>query len=797
MTTQFETKWVGRSVRRKEDPRLLVGEGTYIGDYTPAGTTYLHLVRSTHAHARIRNINIAEAKNATGVVAVVTGKEIAGAMSEILIPAMRPNLGGELQVPPVYPLAIDKVNWVGEPVVAVVAENKYLAEDAAQLVEIEYDPLPVLVDPEEALKPDAPKIYENWKSNVIWKGQLSSGDVEKAFKEADYILSERFYGHRTGAAPMETRGMVALYDKFNGLTLHINSQRPHILRMAISKIMNLPHDKVRVIAPKDVGGAFGVKAPVYREEFIVSYLAMKLKRPVKWIENRMESLMTIGQERDQIHNLEIAVTKDGEILGIKDRMIADSGDGSNGVYMGFVMPWLGAAYLTNAYDVPNVHIDLSCVVTNKPSLSPSRAFGEFPARFAMDYALHLVARELNLDPREVFEKNIIKEFPHVTGTGVTHDSGDYVGAFKKLIEVLDYDRVREEQKEARKNGRYIGIGFAMGAEMSGLGSQVFVPMENQPGYGSATVKIDTYGKIQVAEGDSPQGQGHETTIAQAVADELGVHLDDIYISYGDTFTTPFASGTLGNRGASYTVSAAILACRRLKPKIQKIAAHILGIEGDIDSDEFIFANREVIWKKDPTKKVSLLEIADVAILAPTKLPPGMEAGLEATAYFEANIASMLSIGVHGAVVEVFPETGEFKILRYIIVDDCGVPLNPMIVRGQVHGGAAMGIGNTLFEKYSFDESGQPLSTTLMEYHMPSAADVPEFEMVEYNVPTPYTPLGSKGKGEGIPGPVPATLASAITDALDRPGFKLLNLPITPESIWKTLQETSKAEASTR
>ncbi|SFJ30260.1 xanthine dehydrogenase family protein molybdopterin-binding subunit [Thermoflavimicrobium dichotomicum] len=786
MTTVSETKWVGRAIRRREDPRLLAGKGKYIGDITLPGTTYVHLVRSTHAHARIRNIDTTKAENYPGVVAVVTGEEVAAAMKPMLVPSIIPRLGGELQIPTVYPLAIDKVLWVGDPIVAIIAENKYIAEDAAQLVEIEYEPLPVLEDPEEALKSDSPKIHEDWKSNVLWHGELGDGDVEKAFREADYILSERFYGHRTGCAPLETRGAVASYDDFTGLTLYINSQRPHILRMALSQILNIPHDKVRVIAPKDVGGAFGTKAPIYREDLLICYLAMKLKRPVKWIENRMESLMTIGQERDQIHYLELAVRKDGKILGLRDRIIADVGDGRTGVYLGFVMPWLGAAYLTNAFDIPNVHIDLSCVVTNKPCLSPSRAFGEFPARFAMDYALHLVARELNLDPRDVFEKNIIKKFPYVTATGITHDSGDYVGAFKTLLEALDYDRVKQEQKEARKNGRLIGVGFAMGAEMSGIGSQVFVAMENQPGYGSATVKIDTHGMVQVLEGDSPQGQGHETTIAQAVADELGVNIDDIYISYGDTFATPFASGTLGNRGASYTVSAAVLACRKLKTKIQKIAAYLLGIESD--SEEFIFANREVIWKKDNSKRVSLDDIADVAIMAPTKLPPGMEAGLEATAYFEANIASMLSIGVHGAVVEVNPKTGDYKILRYVVVDDCGVPINPMLVRGQVHGGVVMGIGNTRYEKYIYDEAGQPLCTTLMEYHMPSAADVPDIEVIEYNVPTPYTPLGTKGKGEGVPGPVPATLASAITDAIDRPGFKLLNLPLTPESIWRALNE---------
>ncbi|MGF9710609.1 xanthine dehydrogenase family protein molybdopterin-binding subunit [Paenibacillus naphthalenovorans] len=785
-TTASETKWVGRPIRRREDPRLLVGEGKYIADYTLPGTTYLHVVRSVHAHARIRHIDISKAENYPGVVAVVTGAEVAAAMKPMLVPSIIPNLGGELQLPTVYPLAIDKVLWVGDPVVAVIAESKYIAEDAAQLVEIEYEPLPALINPEEALKPEAPKIYEDWKNNVLWHGVLANGDVDKAFEEADFILSERFYGHRTGAAPMETRGALATYDGFEGLTVHVNSQRPHILRMAISQIMNIPHHKVRVIAPKDVGGAFGTKAPVYREELLISYLALKLKRPVKWVENRMESLMTIGHERDQIHNLELAVRKDGKILGLRNRMIADVGDGRIGVYLGFVMSWLGAAYLTNAYDVPSVHIDLSCVVTNKPSSTPSRAFGEFPGWFAMDYAMHLVARELKLDPRQVFETNIIKQFPHVTATGITHDSGDYEGAFQKLLEHLDYDRVKEEQKEARKNGRLIGVGFAMGCEMSGLGSQIFVPMENQPGYGAATIKIDAHGMVQVFEGDSPQGQGHETTIAQAVADELGITIDDVYISYGDTFGTPFASGTLGNRGASYTVSAAVLACRKLKPKIQKIAAHILGV--DAEPEDFTFANGEVIWNKEPSKRIKLRDIADVAILGPTKLPAGMEAGLEATAYFEADIAGMLSIGVHGAVVEVNPETGDYKILRYVVVDDCGVPINPMIVRGQVHGGVVLGIGNTRYEKYYFDETGQPLSTTLMEYHMPSAADVPDIEMIEYNVPTPYTPLGTKGKGEGIPGPVPATLASAITDAIDRPGFKLLNLPLTAESIWRTLNQ---------
>lgn len=783
-------KWVGRELPRHEDARFLAGKGKYIADYALPGMAYLSVVRSTHAHARIRAIDTTKAERYPGVIAVVTGPEVAAAMKPLLVPSIIPNLGGELQVPIVYPLAVDKVFWVGDPIAAVVAEDKYIAEDAAELVEIEYEPLPALVDPEVALLPDAPRLYDEWRSNILWHGILENGDVDAAFRDADYVFKQRFYMHRTGAAPMETRGALASFDDFSGLTLYINTQRPHILRMALSDILDITHDKVHVIAPKDVGGAFGTKAPIYREDVLISYLAMRLGRPVKWVENRMESLMTIGQERDQIHYLEVAVRKDGKILGLKDRMIADNGDGRIGVYLGFVMPWLGAAYLTNAYDIPNVRIDLSSVVTNKPSLTPSRSFGEFPGRFAMDYAMHLIARRLAIDPRLVYKRNIIKTFPYVSATGIMHDSGDYQGVFRKLVEVLNYDGVKAEQAEARRQGRFIGVGFALGCEMSGLGSKVFVPMENQPGYGSAIVKIDARGMVQVIEGDSPQGQGHETTFAQVVADELGVQPDDVYVDWGDTFVAPFASGTLGNRGSSYTVSAVVVACRKLKGKLVEIARHLLMVG---EEEEFVFADGKILLKSDVTRFTTLKVIADAAIMAPTKLPPGMEAGLEASAYFEPDVAGMMSISGHGAVVEVNPITGQFTIRRYVVVDDCGTAINPMLVRGQIHGGVVLGVGNTLYERYVYDENGQPLSTTLMEYHIPSSADVPMIETVEHNVPTPHTPLGTKGKGEGIPAPVAAALASAITDAMDRPSFRLPKLPLTPESIWRALRDAAEEE----
>lgn len=794
VTKVGQARWVGRAIPRREDPKLLTGKGNYIGDMSLPGMAYVHIVRSTEAHARIRQIDVDKALRLPGTVAVILGPEMAERMEPLLVPSIIPNLGGELQVPHIYPLAIDEVHYVGEPVAAVVAESKYEAEDAAEQIEITYEPLPRVLDPEEALAPEAPKVYRDWKNNVLWHGVIGGGDRDAAFSRADYVFRERFYGHRTGTLPMETRGVVASYDPFSGLTVYGNTQRPHILRMGLAEILRLPHDKVRAIAPREVGGAFGTKAPLYREEVLVSYLAMRLGRPVKWIETRLESLMVTGQERDQIHELEVAVRADGRILGIRDRMVADVGAGDIGVYLGFVMAWCGGAYLTNAYDIPYAEIDLTCVATHKPSLTPSRAFGEFPARFAMDYAMHLIARDLGLDPRQVYERNLICNFPFVSPTGITHDSGDYGGAFRRLIEAIDYDAIKEEQKRARAEGRYIGVGFSVGAEVSGFSSQLFVPLENQPGYGAATVKIDAHGMVHVCEGDSPQGQGHETTLSQVVADELGVEPSDVYLSYGDSLTTPFASGTLGNRGASYTFSAAVLACRRLRPKIYRIAAHLMGMD-EAAEEEFSLENRHVVWRRDPNRRIPLKEVASAAILGPTRLPPGVEPGLEASAYFEPTIAGMWSIGVHGVVVEVERETGAYRILRYVVVDDSGCPINPLVVRGQIHGGVVMGIGNTRYEAFRFDAEGRPLATTLMEYTMPSAADVPEIEVIEHNVPTPYTPLGSKGKGEGVPGPVPAAIASAITDAVGNPRFRLCQLPLTPEAVWRAWQ---KAEAeSTR
>lgn len=784
MATAAVNPWVGKSVKRKEDKRLLMGEGQYLSDLVLPRTVYMGLVRSHHAHAHITSINVSQAASLPGVIAVITGDEFKG-WDPILSDLSVPNLPGETKRPRYWPLPRGEVKYVGEPVVAVVARDKYLLEDALDLVDIEYEPLPIVLDPEKALKPDAPLLYPEWGDNVVYHQHMVAGEPGKMFAEADLVVGERLRCHRTGGQPMETRGCLAKYDANEGLTLWLTTQRPHIKRHLLAHYLKLPHDKIRVIMPKDMGGAFGTKAPLYREEILACHLAMKLRRPVKWVENRMESLMNIGQERDQIHYLELALKQDGTILGVRDKIIADCGDARTGIYVGFAMPFLGAMYLVNGYDIKTVDIDLTCVVTNKACLTPSRAFGSFSGRFALDRLIDIAARRLEIDPLEIRRKNAIKTFPYVTPMGVHIDSGDFLGALEQAAVAIDYERFRAEQAKAREQGRYLGIGFSLGVETSGVPSEVLVPMENQPGFGAATVRFDAHGKVQMAEGDSPHGQGHETTIAQAVAGELGLSPEDVYVTYGDTLATPFAAGTIGSRGASYTLSAAVLAARALQPKIGQIAAHLLGVPSE--GKDFAFQDGRVIWSKDPAKSVPLRQIAEVALLLPTKLPPGMEAGLEHTSHFEAATSGMHSCNVHVCTAEVFPNTGQFKILRYVAVDDSGAPINPMVVRGQIHGGVVMGIGNASMEEFVYDELGQQLTVTLMDYHMPSALDVPNIEVVEHNVPSPHTPLGSKGKGEGPTGMVPAALANAIEDALSPFGVRIRELPLKAENIWRLLQ----------
>jgi carbon-monoxide dehydrogenase large subunit len=779
--------WAGKSVKRKEDLRLLRGEGQYLSDMVVPRMLHMGFLRSIHAHARIKSIETGAAAKMPGVTAVITGRDLKGAKT-VLTDVSIPNLPGETKRPLYYPLPIDKVYHVGEPVAAVIARNKYQLEDALELIDVDYEPLPVVTDPEEAIKPGSPLLYPEWGDNVIYHQRIKGGDADKAFAEADLVVKERFRCHRCGAQPMETRSCLAIYDHAQGLTLWLTTQRPHNIRDLLADYIELPHDQVRVIQPRDMGSGYGTKAPFYREEIVASMMAMKLRQPVKWVENRMESLLNIGQERDQIHYVEAALRKDGKILGIRNRMIADCGNGQVAIYAGFAMPHLGSMYFVNGNDIPNVDIDLNCVVTNKAPLTPVRAFGSYPGRFAIDRILDIAGRKLGIDPVEMRRRNAIRTFPHTNAVGVHVDSGDFMGALDKAVAALDYEGFRANQRKLRDEGRYVGVGFSMGIELSGVPSDVLVEMENTPGYGVATVRFDAQGKVQVAEGDSPHGQSHETTFAQAVAGELGLSPDDVYITYGDTFSTPFSTGTLGSRGASYTVSAAVMGARSLRPKLCQIAAHLLKLEPQHGrEEEFDFKGGDLIWRQDPAKRISLREIAHTALVASTRLPEGMDPNLECTYHFDVKAAGMHSCNVHAVTVEVFPDTGTYKILKYIAVDDAGFCINPMIVRGQIHGGLWMGMGNAMSEEYLYDEHGQQLTGTLMEYHLLSARDMPSnIEVIHHDVPSPHTPLGSKGKGEGVPGMVPAALANAIEDALTPFGITINKLPLKSEYVWSLL-----------
>jgi carbon-monoxide dehydrogenase large subunit len=794
--------WFGAKFSRKEDQRLTTGRGRYIADISVPGMLHLVFVRSQVAHARIRSIDTSRAKAMPGVVAVITGDDIKDQIASLPQPVVVPNMPAKY--PTHWPLAVGKVRFHGDPLAAVVARDKYVAEDAAEAIEVDYEELPYVGDPEAALQPHAPIVHEGWDNNLIFEMTLTGGatppeqtrndaKVQEAFDSADVIVHKRFRCHRCGVTPMETRGALCMWDDADGLVAYVTTQRPHIDRLALSDILDIPAEKVRVIAPRDQGGGFGVKAPFYREPIIVAYLARKLGRPVRWIESRQEHLMAVSQERDQIHDLEVAATKDGRLLALRDRGVGDCGDGCEGVYWGFLMPFLGAVELPNAYAWPIGDVKIKVACTNKAALSPARAFGEFPTRFAMERSIDMVARACNLEPAEVRRKNLVKSLPHTSITGEYFDSGDFVKVFDNLMARVDLPGFRKEQAEARKGGRYLGIGFAVGVELSGVASELLVPMENQPGYGAATVRLDPRGKVLVFEGDAPGGQGHETTVAQVVAYAFGIHPNDIVVQTGDTGTTPFGSGMIGARAGSYFVSAAYQACLELRRKIAKIMAHDLEL-GDVDPDDFEFKGGEIIYKRTPNARKIFREMVERIIMAPINLPPGISGGLEQTSFFEA-AKPMICFNADCCKIEIDINTGQWKILSWTTSEDVGRIINPQIVAGQMHGAIVQGISNACFEQFVYADNGQQLTADFENYKLATAADVPDIEVTHAPTPCPHTPLGSRGIGEGRPSAIPGALSNAICDALSPFGIEITELPLRPDKIWHMIQKAKTRAAA--
>jgi len=772
-------KLVGQSFKRVEDPRLITGEGRYVDDVQLPRMCYAAILRSPYAHARIRHIDVSKALQTPGVVTVITGKDILGKIGPLPCAA---HPVPEMKMPTHYALAVNKVYFVGHPVAVVVAEDRYLARDALDLIEVDYEELPPVTDPQKALQPDAPIIHEDLGTNLAFEWKIEGGDVDAAFAQAEVIVRQDFVNQRLIPVPMEPRCVLAEWDAGNRLlTIWTSTQIPHLVRSLVAGMLNLPENHVRVIAP-DVGGGFGQKLQVYVEEALMGYLAMTLDRPVKWTETRRENFMASIQGRDQIGVMELALKRDGTILGLRYDVIADMG-----AYYQLLtpaIPTLTGLMLCGAYKIPAVRMTKKAVFTNKMCTDAYRGAGRPEATFLLERMMDLAAKELGMDPAEIRRKNFIPPdaFPYTTPHGITYDSGNYEAALNRALELVEYEKWRKEQQEARKQGRYIGIGISSYVEICGMGPSKAMPAG---GWESATVRVEPSGKVIVLTGAHPHGQGEETSFTQIVAEELGVAPEDVMVIHGDTEKVQYGIGIFGSRGLAVGGTAVYMAAQRVKEKARKIAAFLLNVsEAEVEARDGTFVKRN-----DPSKFVTWQQIAQAAY-DPKNYPPDMEPGLVATAFYEPSNFTFPS-GTHICVCEVDIETGEVKILRYVAVDDCGKVVNPLLVEGQIIGGIVQAFGQAMMERCVYDENGQLLTGELLDYAIPKAHNAPKIVVDRVETPSPVNPLGAKGVGEaGTIGATPAFI-NAVCDALEPLGIRHIDMPLTPARVWHAIQKAQK------
>jgi carbon-monoxide dehydrogenase large subunit len=770
------SRLVGAEVRRKEDPRLITGSSTYVDDLKIPGLAHVAMVRSPYPHAMIRGIDTSAAEAMPGVVRVVTGDELARYCGPLSGAAGEGGSGEEASYeeredeaeasPPIWAIARDKVRWIGEIVAAVVAESRYQAEDAAEAVEVDYEPLPSITDPEAAMDDSAPQLYSMVQNNIGATWDRDHGDIEAAFRDAPVVARARIRSQRLAGVPMEPRAVLATPDPLiNGITVWTSTQAPHWNRNSIADGLGLPATRVRAVAP-EVGGGFGVKIGAYQEDFIVSTLAFIMQRPVKWIETRSENFLGTNHGRDQWTDVEIAAEKDGRIRGLRMHVIQDLGAYPRGTDLAE----LTGRMSSGCYDIPALEFRSRSVYTNTMALGAYRGAGRPEAAYYVERAIDLLADAAGLDPVDVRRRNFIAPFEngYTTASGEKYDTGDYAKALDRALEVSGYQALRAEQAEGRKHGRYLGIGIASYVEICGFG-----PFE------SATVRVETNGDVTVYTGISPHGQGQETSFAQIVGDGLGVSMDKIGVNHGDTLNTPQGNGTMGSRGLAVGGGAVVLALDKVRDRAKAIAAHMLeAAPEDIEVGQDGFRVRGV-----PDRGVTLEEIAEKAYS--DSLPAEFGAGLEATEFFRPDDETF-PFGTHVAVVEVFPDTGVVELKRFITVDDCGVIISPNLVRGQVHGGVAQGIGQALREEIVYDPSGELLTGTLNDYAIPRALDFPALETHHTETPTYLNPLGAKGIGEAATiGSTPA-VANAVIDALEPWGITHLDIPFTAERVWRAI-----------
>jgi carbon-monoxide dehydrogenase large subunit len=771
--------FVGQPLPRREDKRLLTGRGQFVADLKLPEMLHAVFVRSQVAHARIRSVDLSRAASAPGVVLAMNGADLLRELppvpdAQLSLPRKWTTQVQHKFLNPHQPLlAHDKVRHVGEAVAVILAESRYLAEDAAELVDVDLEPLPAIVEPEAALMSDSPILHEQYKSNLIGEFTVEKGDVDAALARAPHRLKRRFHHHRYAAIPMECRGVVGLYEpRTDSVTIWSSCQVVHWLRREASTVLKLPEARIRCVA-LDVGGGFGVKGHVYPEELLIPYLARSVGRPVRWIEDRHEHFMAACHSRDQIHEVEVGFDDTGRLLAFRDSFITDCGAWNP---IGSGIAYNTAVHLPGPYKFDNFAVHARIVTTNKVPNAPYRGAGRPEASFAMERTMDIIAAELHRDPAEVRMANLVPHeempyslgIPYRDGEPIVYDSGDYPKALNRLLDAIGgIAAFRKRQDEARKQGRYLGLGLGCYVEGTGVG-----PFE------SATVRVDPTGKIYVAAGACPQGQGMETIFSQVVADAWKVHPNDVVMALADTSAIAIGFGTIASR-STVTLSAAIHhASEPLREKVFAIAANMLECSpGDLE-----LRNGSVGVVGVPGNEVTLASVAKASRPGwDNARPQGMQAGLEETYYYEPPTVTW-SYAMHAAIVDVDVKLGRVNIEKYVIVHDCGVVVNPMLVDGQIHGGTVQGLGGVLLEEFSYDSEGQLLTGSFMDYLLPTASDVPHLELIHQQFPSPLNPLGVKGVGEGSAIAPPVAIANAVSDALAPFKAEFNATPIKPEQI---------------
>lgn len=775
-------KHFGASVKRLEDPALLAARGRFADDIKLPGMLHACFVRSPHAHANLRSIDVTAATAMPGVHAILTASDLPGPMRNDTIPMLVPNPA--ITVPRTqYVLARDEVCYVGQPIAIVVADTRYLAEDAATAVVVDYEVLAAISDCRDAARDDSPRVHNDLASNIVAQFPLAYGNIDDAFANASHVFEEEIWQHRGGGMAIETRAVVASNDPASDfLTIWSSTQTPHISRRMLADLLGRELESLRVVAP-DVGGGFGPKAIFYPEEAVIPVAALKLGRPVKWIEDRREHFLCVTQERDQYWDVAIAVDTEAKILGVRGRMLHDSG-----AYLpwGMIVPYIAATTMPGPYVIPAYQLETIVVLTNKVPTTPVRGAGRPQAVFAMERLMDRVAHEFGLDRAEVRRRNFImpKQMPYEIGLvfrdgkPLIYDSGDYPKGQETALLSSDYDNFRERQRSALDEGRFIGIGLANYVEGTGLG-----PFEG------VTVRVLPSGKVAVATGATCQGQGTRTMLSQIVAEQLGCRLDDVIVTAGDTAAIAQGIGTFGDREVVNAGCAAQIAGQAVRNRLIALAARMLGVSrNDVDLDD-----GQAVASGGNRPMIPFSELAHLAQGIPgVSLPAGQAAGLEHTAYYTPSQAAYCS-GTHVAEVEVDAMTGGVKILRYTVALDSGRIINPLILDGQVQGGVAHGIGNALLEWMQYDENAQPLTTSFADYLLPVATDVPKCTISHIETANPLNPLGVKGAGEGGTIPVPAAIIAAVENALLPFGVHFAEAPLTPERIVAALRAAGAYE----